>query len=85
MGILYIASLLLNVAALTFLIYRIVGVVNEPLPKNKKAVIVTAGILLMIVPIAFLLRIIPLTPVFLLTYPVAVSFFVYLIRSEKNA
>ncbi|MBL7833622.1 MAG: hypothetical protein JNK18_06690 [Cyclobacteriaceae bacterium] len=73
-----------NVAAVTFLIYTIFEVIRKPLARQKKAVIITAGIILLIVPFAFLLRIIPATMLYFLLYPVAVSLFVYLIWVEKR-
>lgn len=73
-----------NVAAVTFLIYTMFEVIRKPLARQKKAVIITAGIILLIVPFAFLLRIIPATMLYFLLYPVAVSLFVYLIWVEKR-
>ena len=73
-----------NVAAVTFLIYSLFEVIRQPLPKQKKAVIVTAGIILLILPFAFFLRIIPPSMLYFLIYPVAVSLFIYLIRMEKS-
>jgi len=58
------------------------GIAKQPLPKMKKAVILTAGIFLLIVPFSFFFRIIPLTTAYFFIYPVAVSLFVYLIREE---
>ncbi len=69
-----------NVAAIAFLIYSLLEVIRQPLPKQKKAVIVTAGIILLILPFASLVRIIPPSLLYFLIYPVAVSLFVYLIR-----
>jgi hypothetical protein len=82
MGILRILILFFNVAVITFLISRMFDVVKQGIPKTKKAVIITAGIFLLIIPVAFIIGIIPLTPTFLLMYPVAVSFFIYLIRES---
>lgn len=69
-----------NVAAVTFLIYSLFEIIRQPLPKQKKAVIITAGIMLLILPFAYFLRIIPPSTLYFLIYPVAVSLFVYLIR-----
>ena len=69
-----------NVAAVTFLIYTLFEATRKPLPRQKKAVIITAGIILLILPFAFFLRIIPPSTLYFLIYPVAVSLFVYLIR-----
>lgn len=69
-----------NVVAVTFLIYTLFEVTRQSLPKRKKAVIITAGIILLIVPFMFFLKIIPPSTLYFLLYPVAVSLFVYLIR-----
>jgi hypothetical protein len=73
-----------NVAAVTFLIYSLFNVIRQPLPKQKKAVIITAGIILLILPFAFFIRIIPPSMLYFLIYPVAVSLFIYLIRMERG-
>ena len=83
MVILRFLILLFNVVVVTFLIYRMFSVAKLSMPKMKKAVILTAGILLLIAPFAFVFRIIPLAPTYFFVYPVAVSFFIYLIR-EAN-
>lgn len=72
-----------NVAAVAFLIYSLLEVIRQPLSRQKKAVIITAGIILLILPFAFFIRIIPPTMLYFLIYPVAVSLFIYLIRIEK--
>lgn len=69
-----------NVAAVAFLIYSLLEVIREPLSKQKKAVIITAGIILLILPFALLIRIIPPSMLYFFIYPLAVSLFVYLIR-----
>lgn len=76
--------LVFNVAAVTFLIYSLFEITRQPLAKRKKAVIITAGIILLIVPCMFFLRIVPPSSLYFLLYPVAVSLFVYLIRLERN-
>lgn len=80
MVILRFLILLFNVAVVTFLIFRMFNIAKQPMPKTKKAVILTAGILLLIVPFSFFLNIMPPTMAYFLAYPVAVSLFVYLIR-----
>ena len=74
--------LLFNVAVVTFLVYRMFEVIKQPLPATKKVPIIGTGILLLIVPLAFVFRIIPLSTIYFLVYPVAVSLFIYLIRES---
>ncbi len=83
MVILRFLVLFFNVAVVTFLIYRMFSVAKQSLPKTKKVPIIGTGIFLLIVPFAFIFRIIPLSTIYFLIYPVAVSLFIYLIREES--
>ena len=84
MVILRFLILFFNVAVVTFLIYRMFEVIKQPIPATKKAPIIGAGIFLLIVPFAFVFRIIPLAPIYFIVYPVAVSLFIYLIREVNS-
>jgi hypothetical protein len=57
-------------------------VIKQPIPTTKKVPIIGTGIFLLIVPLAFVFRIIPLSTIYFLVYPVAVSLFIYLIRES---
>jgi hypothetical protein len=57
---------------------------KQALPRMKKAVVLTAGIFLLLVPFAFMFRIIPLSTNYFIIYPVAVSLFLYLIHEIKE-
>jgi hypothetical protein len=85
MIILRFLILAFNVAVVTYLIYRMVEVAKLPLPKAKKVPIIGTGILLLILPFAFFLRIMPPSMLYFLIYPVAVSLFVYLIRETDKS
>jgi len=82
MAILRILLLAFNVAALTFLIYRLLQVYQQPGDIGRKRIIIIVGILLMIVPVLMVVRILPVSPVYLFVYPVALSLFLYLIRHQ---
>ena len=84
MAIVRFLILFFNVAVVTFLIYRLIGVIKQPMPVTKKAPIIGAGIVLLILPFAFLFRIIPLSTIYFLVYPAAISLFIYLIREEQS-
>ena len=84
MFILRFLILFFNVAVVTFLIYRMLEIIKQPLPKTKKVPILGTGIFLLLAPLAFVFRIIPLSLVYFLAYPVAVSLFIYLIRQDVN-
>jgi hypothetical protein len=84
MIILRFLVLVFNVAVITFLLYRMFAIARQPIHKTKKAVILTAGIFLLIVPLSFFLRIMPPSMAYFVAYPVAVSFFIYLIREDRS-
>ncbi|HET9052870.1 MAG TPA: hypothetical protein VFM90_01770 [Cyclobacteriaceae bacterium] len=69
-----------NVAVVTFLIYTLFELTRKPLSTQKKAVIITAGIILLILPFSFFIGIFPPSTLYFLIYPVAISLFIYLIR-----
>ena len=75
--------LFFNVAVVTFLVYRMFEVIKQPIPATKKVPIIGTGVFLLIVPFAFVFRIIPLAPIYFFVYPVAVSLFIYLIRESS--
>lgn len=72
-------ALAFNVAVVTFLVYTLFEVGRRAMPKQKKAVIITAGIFLLIVPCTLFLRVVPFSMIYFLLYPVAVSLFIYLV------
>lgn len=83
MVILRFLVLLFNVVVITLLVYNMINLYKRDMPPTKKRVIWFAGGILLIVPLTIIFRIIPFSMVYLLIYPVAVSFFIYLIREEK--
>lgn len=83
MIILRFLVLLFNVVVITLLVYNMINLQKRDMPTAKKRVIWLAGGILLIVPLAIIFRIVPFSMVYLLVYPVAVSFFIYLIREEK--
>lgn len=83
MVILRFLVLLFNVVVITLLVYNMIQLNKKDMPSSKKMVIWFAGGVLLLVPLAIIFRIIPFSIVYLLIYPVAVSFFIYLIREGK--
>ena len=71
MGIIRILLLAFNVGVVTFLIYRLLEVARISIEKSKKIVIVSAGLMLLILPIVMLTGIIRPSPLYLFLYPVA--------------
>jgi hypothetical protein len=69
-----------NIAVVTYLVYRLFQVSKQPIKPSQKAIIIVAGVLLLIAPFAMFLKIMPASPQYFLIYPAAVSLFIYLIR-----
>lgn len=72
-----------NVVVVTYLVYRLFIVVQEPIKPWKKYLVVAAGILLLFAPFSMFFNIFRPSPQYFLIYPVAVVLFLYLIREVK--
>ena len=73
-----------NVAIITFLVYRMLIVLKEPMDRSKKTVIIVGAIILLLVPIGIFLRFFGAGPQYFLVYPVAVLLFLYLTKQMPN-
>jgi hypothetical protein len=80
MALIRILLLAFNVAIVTYLIYRILQIYRSN--DSQKGWKIGIGILLLLVPVTMLAGIVRPTPVYLLLYPVAISFHLYLIRNS---
>jgi hypothetical protein len=69
-----------NVAVVTFLIYRMLQVIKQPMDRSKKIILLVGGIILLLVPFGIFFRIFIPTPQYFIIYPVAIFFFLYLTR-----
>jgi hypothetical protein len=69
-----------NVAVVTFLIYKMLQIIKQPISSSKKAIVITGGIILLLVPFDVFLRVSALTPQYFIIYPVAIFFFLYLTK-----
>ena len=69
-----------NVAVVTFLIYRMLAVVREPMERSKKVIIITGGIILLLAPMGMFFGIFVPAFQYFLIYPVAISLFLYLTK-----
>ncbi|MBX2967232.1 MAG: hypothetical protein KF845_13890 [Cyclobacteriaceae bacterium] len=83
MAILRLLLIVFNVVVVTYLVFRMFQVAKEPIPKGKKAVILIAGILLLLAPFSMFLSIINPSFTYFMIYPVAISLFLYLIYEVK--
>ncbi|MGC1241023.1 MAG: hypothetical protein WA874_05515 [Chryseosolibacter sp.] len=78
MVILRFALLVFNVAIISFLIYRMVGVFRKPPEKSQKALILVGGTLLLLAPLGIFFKFFAPTPQYFVIYPVAIFMFLYL-------
>ncbi len=72
-----------NVLVVTYLVYRLFIVIQEPIVRWKKILIVTAGLLLLFSPFSMFFTIFRPSMQYFLIYPVAIALFLYLIREVK--
>ena len=74
--------LVLNAVAVGFLIHRLLKIYNTFMYGPKKWIVLSAGIVLLLLPVAMIFGFIHSTPVYLVVYPIGIFFFVYLFRLE---
>jgi len=72
--------LLLNAIAFGFLLYGIVRIHQLEMPGFSKVVKLTAGIVLLLLPVAMLAGFIRHTPVYMFIYPLGIAAFIILVR-----
>jgi hypothetical protein len=80
MALLRILLLAFNVAVVTFLIYRMLQAIKQPMERSKKIILISGGIILLLVPFGILFRVFIPTPQYFIIYPVAIFFFLYLTK-----
>ncbi|NJM24303.1 MAG: hypothetical protein HC859_00960 [Bacteroidia bacterium] len=71
---------LFNVAVVTFLIYRMVMISRQAMKPGRKWLIITAGVLLLLTPFGIFAGVFKPGIQYFLIYPVAIGFFLFLIR-----
>jgi hypothetical protein len=72
-----------NVAVVTYLVYRLFIVIQEPVVRWKKALVITAGLLLLFSPAGMFIGLFGAGMQYFFIYPVAILLFLYLIREVK--
>ena len=72
--------LILNAAAVGFLIYRLLKIYEQPVSNLKKWSTFTGGIILLLLPVTMIFGILKPSPAYLVIYPMGIFFFVYLFR-----
>lgn len=69
-----------NVAIISFLIYKMVTIINAPVERSKKIIVIVGGTLLLLAPLGIFFRFFGAAPQYFLIYPVAIFLFLYLTR-----
>jgi hypothetical protein len=69
---------LFNAAAVTYLVYHLLTVIRKPMEKLRKTIIIVSGVILLLAPFGMFMRLYPPSVLYLVLYPVAISFFLYL-------
>jgi hypothetical protein len=80
MAMLRFLLLAFNVAVVTFLIYTMLQILKQPMARSKKVLILTGGVILLLVPFGIFFKIFIPTSQYFVIYPVAIFFFLYLIK-----
>jgi hypothetical protein len=69
-----------NVAVIGFLIYEMVDVIQRPVERNKKRLILIGGTMLLLAPLGMFLGFFAPSPQYFVIYPVAIFMFLYLTK-----
>ena len=69
-----------NVGIIAFLIYKMVDVIQKPVDKSRKRLILIGGTLFLLAPLGIFLRFFAPTPQYFIVYPVAIFIFLYLTK-----
>jgi hypothetical protein len=68
------------VGIIAFLVYKMVDVIQKPVEKPRKRLILIGGTLLLLAPLGIFLRFFAPTPQYFIVYPVAIFIFLYLTK-----
>ncbi|MCU0356203.1 MAG: hypothetical protein MUE95_01350 [Cyclobacteriaceae bacterium] len=83
MVILRVLLIAFNVTIVTYLIYRLFIVLQEPIVPWKKTLVIVAGLLLLFSPFSMFFGIFLPSIQYFMIYPIALVLFLYLIREVK--
>ncbi|HEU5148598.1 MAG TPA: hypothetical protein VFT90_17850 [Chryseosolibacter sp.] len=72
--------ILFNVVVIGFLIYKMIDVINRPVERLRKTLILIGGTLLLLAPLGIFFRFFAATPQYFVVYPLAIFLFLYLTK-----
>jgi len=77
--------MVLNGAAVGFLIYTLLRVYQEPVSTSKKWYVLVAGLILLLLPVTMIFGFVKPTAAYLVIYPLGIFFFVYFFRTPETS
>lgn len=80
MVLLRLVLIAFNVGVIAFLIYKMVDIIQKPVPRSNKVVFITGGVILLLAPLGIFFRFFAASPQYFLIYPVAIFLFLYLTK-----
>lgn len=80
MVLLRLVLIAFNVGVIAFLIYKMVDIIQQPVPRSNKVVFITGGVILLLAPLGIFFRFFAASPQYFLIYPVAIFLFLYLTK-----
>ena len=80
MVLLRLMLVVFNVAVVTLLIYKMLNIAKQEIPKSLKVLIIIGGVLLLLAPFGMFIGIFAPTLQYFLIYPVAISLFLFLTK-----
>jgi len=72
-----------NVAAVGYLLFRMIELMKFSMPRWKKTFILLGGLILLFAPIGIFLRFFAPTIQYFIIYPVAIAMYLYMIRELR--
>jgi hypothetical protein len=69
-----------NIAVISFLVFKLITVVKQPMERSKKTVFLTGGVLLLLAPVGIFLGFFGVAVQYFLVYPIAIFLFLYLTK-----
>ena len=75
--------LLLNAVAFGYLVFTLLRLYDRLPASPRKNVVLTAGLILLLLPVTMIFGFIKPTPVYMVVYPIGIGLFVYLFRLQE--
>jgi hypothetical protein len=80
MVVLRLLLVVFNVAVVTLLIYKMLNLAGQEIPRSRKVLIIAGGVLLLLAPLGMFVGLFMPSLQYFLIYPLAISLFLYLTK-----